>query len=296
MAGYGGIFLSKSAKHIRFEKNSHYYNIRVHEIRRRDGKTQRTLLLDGSTQSARFVGQSGMPYAYVDLSAKLISALKPNPRAMLVIGGGAYSIPEYVKKASPTSEVVVVEIDPEVTRIAKQFFLEDPPNTDIQTINEDGRFFLNENKRCFDLIYTDAYAGAFAIPAHLATREAFLRMQQALTPDGLIIFNISSALEGKHSPLFRSFFKTLAGVFPETMILATRPKQPESLQNAVLLASRSKEFSLSRALLAPFEPFRYDGLPITEDVPELTDDFAPTDYLGESLVTAFYPQSRRYQE
>jgi len=282
-----------ASKRIIFEKNSQYYNIRVHEGAQTDGSAVRTLLLDGSTQSARFVAKEGMPYQYIELSAQLIDALKPMPVRALALGGGGYSIPAHIKKRARASEVTVVEIDPEVTRVAERFFL-DGQNLGMVTLNEDGRVFLNRNTEQFDVIYTDAYSGAFAVPAHMATREAFIKIRDALSPDGIAIFNIASALEGENAALFRSLWRTFESIFAQKIIFATYLRDPVQPQNIIVLAKNTAQ-PFAEETLAPFAASRYKKTPNTWGIPLLIDDFAPTDALVESLVRTIYPALRQYQ-
>ncbi|MDP3963720.1 MAG: fused MFS/spermidine synthase [bacterium] len=293
-----------------FEKNSRYYNIRVHDAPTADGAVVRTLLLDGSTQSAKFLAKPQInansnadelgledrlfPYTYIELSAKLISALAPNPASLLAIGGGGYSIPEYVKTQSPHADVTVVEIDPKVTETAQRFFLHDP-GIAIQTIAEDGRTFLNNNRETFAVVYTDAYSGAFSVPGHLASREAFLLMEHALSEDGVLIMNIASALEGERGILFRSLWKTFDDIFPHKIILATAPRTPASSQNIIVVAAKQPA-ALNAQALQKFESWRYKKTPDTSDVASLTDEYAPTDHLVESLVADVYPYLRAYHQ
>src|SRR5262249_19521820 len=106
-AASGGDWIVHAA-HV-YEKNSRYYNIRVNEI---NGKV-RLLMLDGSLQSARSLAGGGMVFPYMELSSKIIKTLEPSPPSVLVIGGGGYTIPEFIKGYSPDSEITVVEIDPD---------------------------------------------------------------------------------------------------------------------------------------------------------------------------------------
>jgi len=288
-----------------YEKDSQYYNIRVVE-RPAFGIQQRVLLLDGSAQSAKIVGTGGagnskfdgkadyLVFPYIQLSARLIDACKPAPARALAIGGGAYSIPEYVQARYPASDMTVVEIDPEVTYAAKRFFWGTAAKS-IRTVEADGRVFLNGSAGRYDLIYTDAYNGAFSVPWHLATREALTAMRNALSDDGVLIVNIASSPEGPTSLLFRAFWKTCEGLFPQSVIFATRRDFPGELQNIIVLALKSKRPAFEEELAA-FEPFRYMRPVVTSDVPLLTDDFAPTDSLIEPLVLATYPSLQAYME
>jgi spermidine synthase len=271
-----------------YEKNSEYYNIRVNDV---SNGNVRLLLLDGSTNSARFVGLPGMPFPYVDMSSQMIRRLKPAPRSALALGGGGYSIPQYIKQYSPKTDVTVVEIDPEVTAVAKRLFLDDPA-IPIVTLNEDARIFLNHNRQQFEIIYTDAYSGAFSIPPTLASQEAFRVMDRALGSDGVIVFNIVSALSGPCSRVYGSLMKTMRDVFPNPAVFATRPDQPAVPQNIIVLAAK-RGHVLSEDVLQDFGPYRWRTVP--SDGLMLTDDFAPTDYLASDLVRVIYPRLRPFQ-
>jgi len=264
------------------------------------------LLLDGSAQSTKLVGTGGagnsrfdgkadyLVFPYIQLSARLIDAYKPAPARALAIGGGAYSIPEYVQARYPASDVTVVEIDPEVTDAAKRFFWGTAAKS-IRTVEADGRVFLNGSAGRYDLIYTDAYNGAFSVPWHLATREALTAMRDALRDDGVLIVNIASSPEGPTSLFFRAFWKTCEGLFPQAAIFATRRDFPGENQNIIVLALKSKRPAFEEDLAA-FEPFRYRRTVVTSDVPRLTDDYAPVDSLIEPLVIASYPSLKAYME
>jgi spermidine synthase len=273
---------SASAR-LLYEKDSQYYNIRVVE-RPAFGIQQRVLLLDGSTQSTKLVGPGGpedsrfdgkadyLVFPYIRLSALLIDAFKPAPARMLAIGGGAYSIPEYVQARYPASDITVAEIDPEVTAAAKRF---------LRTVEADGRIFLHDSVGRYDLIYTDAYNGAFSVPWHLASREALTAMREALSDDGVLIVNIASSPEGATSSFFRAFWKTFEGLFPQSAVFATNRDFPGEVQNIIVLALKSKGTVFEKDLAA-FELYRYRRTVVTSDVPMLTDDYAPTDSLIES--------------
>jgi spermidine synthase len=295
---------STSARLI-YEKDSQYYNIRVVE-RPAFGIQKRVLLLDGSTQGAKLVGSSDignirregksdyLVFPYIQLSAQLIDAFTPAPAKTLAIGGGAYSIPEYIQTRFPASDVTVVEIDPAVTDAAKRFFLGAAASS-IRTVEADGRVFLQNAAGRYDLIYTDVYNGAFSVPWHLASREALAAMRGALRDDGILIMNIASPLEGPTSALFRSFWKTCEGLFPQTAIFGTNKDFPGERQNIILLALKSKRLAFEEELKT-FESSRYRKEIPTGDVPILTDEYAPIDSLIEPLVLSLYPSLQEYME
>ena len=269
-----------------FEENSRYYSIRVNEI---DG-AERLLLLDGGINSGRDLQSDKILFPYVELSAKLIESLKPSPESVLIIGGGGYTVPEIIKQYAPQSDVTVVEIDPDVTKVARRFFLK-TPDIGITNLNEDGRVFLNRNRRQFDLVYTDAYANTGAIPPHLATREAFAAMGRALKPDGVVIFNVGSARSGDLGLVYQALYRTLRDVFPTIATFSTSPDDPSDAQNLIVIATNAK--SLPEDALRAFEPSRCREAPAAGLL--LTDDYSPTEYLAQGIIRRIYPKERRYR-
>ncbi len=272
------------SKNTIFEKNSLYYNIRVNDMHRSsDDAPMRWLLLDGSPQAARFLDTPDPALPYTDLSLKLIQSLKPAPESVLALGGGGYTIPEFIKRQSPQSDVTVVEIDPEVTATAERYFLNDP-GIPITTINADARIFLNENRKQYDIVYTDVYSSGFSVPPSLASREAFQLMRRAMKPDGILVLNICSAREGAGATIYQALYRTVADVFSGITVYSTSRTLSEP-QGIILIASNGNAFP-EDVFPNTLRPFRSHTPPAPGVL--LTDDFAPTDYLVRNLVRAIY--------
>jgi spermidine synthase len=105
----------------------------------------------------------------------------------------------------------VVEIDPEVSRIAYRY-LGIPKDTRIKTYNEDARWFVMNHKKDvqYDCIFLDAY-NDLSIPYHLTTREFIAQLKPLLKPDGIILANLIDDVET--GLLLPAFIKTLEAVF-----------------------------------------------------------------------------------
>lgn len=273
-----------------YEKNSQYYNIRVNDVVSQ-GVPLRYLMLDGSTHAARFVDNADPAVPYVDLSLRIIRNLKPNPESAVALGGGAYSVPELIRRYSPNTDVTVVEIDPEVTVAAKEFFINEPALL-IKTLNEDARVFLNENLKQYDVVYTDVYSAGDSVPPALSSREAFQLMKHAIKPDGIVVLNIFSAREGESAAVYRALYRTVSEIFPGIVVYTTMPNAPTEPQNMILVASNDKTLA-SDADPPNIAPFRCRTAPPPGLL--LTDDYAPTDYLTLSLARATYPGRRSLQ-
>jgi spermidine synthase len=94
----------------------------------------------------------------------------------------------------PKATIDVVEIDPMVTQIAKQYFnLKENPNLSIY--HQDARVFLNNTEKKYDVIFGDAFSSIYSIPYQLTTKEAIQKQFNILNNNGLIILNTISSIK-----------------------------------------------------------------------------------------------------
>ena len=157
---------------------------------------------------------------------RLVRAGAPEPRA-LVIGGGGYTFPRYAMEAMPESRVDVVEIDPKVTRVARDHLgLKDYDH--LRAIHMDGRQFVAERAApgSYDLVIQDA-VNDLSVPAHLMTKEYNDAVKAVLKPGGAYLLTIIDSIE--RGKLWKAAMATLAKTFPEkNVVLLTARDIPES--------------------------------------------------------------------
>jgi spermidine synthase len=145
-------------------------------------------------------------YTHMMMSSLLIA---PAPRDVLIIGLGGGSLPRALTQTLPLAHIDVVEIDPAVVRVARQYFGFVPgPNTTI--VEEDGRAFVKRMLRAgkhYDLVMLDAYDHEY-IPEHLLTREFLSEVKLLLQPGGVVAANTfsSSKLYDSESVTYRQVF------------------------------------------------------------------------------------------
>jgi spermidine synthase len=239
---------------------------------------------------------------YTD-SFQLAKIFRPALKRILVIGGGGGIGPRKFTTDDPDCEVDLVEIDPEVIRISKQYFhLEESPRLRIHC--EDGRRFVRRTELKYDLVVLDAYTIGGQIPFHLTTREFMEEVKSKLAPGGVLLANINASLEGKKSRVLRAEQKTFQQVFDavhvfprplaDTERVPGKPLDQLRTRNVMLIAlngepswerKRVVEFATGVAKRgeAPTPTFLDDaermleGLLPIQDVPILTDDYAPVD-------------------
>jgi len=154
----------------------------------------------------------GLPYAK---SAMIGLAFTEQLDRILVVGVGAGNIPMFLRKYYSDAQIDMVDIDPQIIALAKEYFnfLEDDS---LQAHAQDGRAFIENTQKPYDLIFLDAYTAA-GIPRHLATKEFLRSLKKALKPSGVIIANMWST--PKVNPLYRSMLRTYQEVFQEVYTL-----------------------------------------------------------------------------
>ncbi|MGI8468180.1 MAG: fused MFS/spermidine synthase [Pyrinomonadaceae bacterium] len=255
---------------------------RVRIFRTTDKETNKpmeVLTLDPfSTQSAMFLDSDEMVLKYARFY-HLLRHFKPDFQKTLIIGGAGYSFPKDYLRKYPDKKIDVVEIDPQMTEIARKYFrLKD--NLNMRIFHEDGRVFLNQTKEKYDVVLVDAFGAVFSVPFQLTTVEAVRKMSGILNENGLVIVNLISAVEGDDSKFLQAEYKTCAEVFPNVLLFKVRlEKDDAATQNLILVASKSKNISLKsndEEISQLFQNLYKKPLNLT--VPALTDDFAPVEY------------------
>ncbi|MGH2403322.1 MAG: spermidine synthase [bacterium] len=286
----GGAPIPLPTSRVIFEKDSAYHQISVLE----DG-LNRYLRFNRSFQGGMVLRDPfESPFLYTSY-AHLAMVFHPAVRRVLVVGLGAGSIPKRFGRDYPDVSIDTVELDPTVVDVAKRYF-EVKDDARQRIIVQDGRVFVRRSEAKYDLIVLDAYF-AEGIPFHLATKEFLELVRDHLTPGGIVVSNIIGALEGPQSTLFRALYKTYASVFPglypfpTAFGLARNPTETRT----IILISMGRSGMRGDEILASARRLRADGrvrLPLdryasdfydrkvtTDDVPLLTDNYAPVDIL-----------------
>ena len=198
------------------------------------------------------------------------------------------------RRVDSNIEIDAVEIDPEVIRMARDFFNVRESNN-LHLHAQDGRLFLTRTQNQYDIILLDAYF-TDAMPFHLTTKEFFELAQKKLTPNGIVVANLISAVTGPSGRIARAFVRTQRQIFPQAYVFAARRPDHASLdtiQNVIVVATREKQrleikeivkraTAIDRGLFPdPIQDIAvaYFDKTLPEDVPVLTDDYAPTDNL-----------------
>ena len=113
----------------------------------------RMLLLDGLVMVAE-----EDEYIYHEMLVHPAMVVHPNPKNILIIGGGDGGAAREVLKYE-VEKVTIVDIDQRVIEVAKQYFPKmskgffDPR---VKIVNADGALYVKENVNQFDIIFVDS--------------------------------------------------------------------------------------------------------------------------------------------
>jgi predicted membrane-bound spermidine synthase/Tfp pilus assembly protein PilF len=209
---------------------------------------KRSFIQDLLTHSAMVVGDiSVLEYSYEQIMAAVTHRFtqgRDRP-SFLILGGGGYVFPRYLKHKWPSSVVDVVEIDPGVTKAAIEAFGLDP-NTDINTFTLDARNYVDElvaaenlgrTPKKYDFIYEDAL-DHYSVPFQLTTREFNEKIAKVLADDGIYLIEL---IDTANSGLFLgAVLNTLQLTFPFVTAISERNVPPEDRNTFVVLAAKRK--------------------------------------------------------
>jgi len=272
-----------------FRQDTQYHRITVTE-----SGNSRNLRFDASRQSGLDMRDGITSTVRYPDYIQLAMALKPTASRALVLGLGGGIITRRLWHDYPAMKVDSVEIDPVVIDVAKRYF-NLPTDARLRVFNQDARRYVQTAKDTYDLVVVDTYY-ADALPFHLTTQEFFAETKSKMATDGVLAYNVISALTGDDSKLFRSLYKTAGTQFRHLWVFSVNAgtkAMPESRQNIIVLATDADVTGpqlLARIAsgidgrsqvpgLSKMGADLYTRMVELGDVPLLTDAYAPTDSL-----------------
>ena len=167
------------------------------------------LVLDGAIQCTE-----RDEFSYQEMIAHLPLATHPNPKKVLVIGGGDGGVVREVLKHPSVKSVVLCDIDEAVVRVSRQFLphmsaLLDDPRVTVHI--GDGFKFLADNTSPYDVIITDS-SDPVGPAESLFQKPYFELLHGALAPGGHI--STQAECQWVHLPLIKELVEAVRQVFP----------------------------------------------------------------------------------
>lgn len=248
----------------------------------------------------------GQYFEHMALGAHFLEDAPGKPIRVLLIGYAGGTVHRVLRDTRPANrplDVLGVEIDPEVVRVADEHlghaelraeYAEGraAPGDRLRIITgEDGRTVVNALSKSeqFDVILVDAYARTNYLPFQLASLEFFERLRTHLAPGGWIGVNVLGS--GTRSPVAKSVAMTMSRGLGATF-LAPNASYPG---NVILWSGHDKvsaprvrggelpQFLMRRAAYGA-ERMLVRYRPESETDPRVvifTDDKSPSDSLAD---------------
>lgn len=150
----------------------------------------------------------------------------PEPRRVLLIGGGAGGGVREILRHPAIEEVTYLELDPAIIRLAEEFLppeesevLADPR---VKIIHRDGRLYLERTGADYDSIILNLPDPLTARINRYYTREFFALARSRLRAGGVLGFGVTSSpnyVSGELRNFLGCLYQTLKEVFPAVAIV-----------------------------------------------------------------------------
>jgi MFS family permease len=195
------------------------------------GTPLRLLRADHSFIGGLWVDAKEPAFGFVHL-LEAVRLARPEGQRLLLVGLGIGSVSTALAEVGVSTDVV--EIDPEVVRMARAFFGYEPTG---RVFVEDARTLIRRLDERYDFIVHDAFTGG-SVPEHLLSVEVLRRLQQLLVPGGVLALNFVAGDNGQLAAPLYVVQSTLRAVFPHLRAFRDGPAEAAStLSNFVFFAS-----------------------------------------------------------
>ena len=149
-----------------------------------------------------------LPQRYWYKAVEEVSSRLNEPARALLVGVGGGTILHLLSRKFPRLQMVGVEIDEEILKIARQFFeLDQIPNLEI-VVGEGGEYISSYQGESFDLVFVDAYLGG-NFPLHFEEEQFLAHLRHKTNLKGLVVINRTGGFDRSafEKLLFRVFAK-----------------------------------------------------------------------------------------
>ncbi|KAI0997517.1 Spermidine synthase [Podosphaera aphanis] len=188
-------------------------------------------------------------FAYQEMITHLAMNSHPEPKKVLVIGGGDGGVLREVIKHDCVEEAILCDIDEAVIRLSKQYL----PGMSVSFQHPkvkvhvgDGFKFLNDYKNAFDVIITDSSDPEG--PAESLFEKPYFELLFGALKEGGVISTQGSENQWLHLPLITNLKKSCREVFPNVEYAYTTIPTYPSGQIGFMVCSKDANRDLKTPL------------------------------------------------
>ncbi len=206
---YPDIKISLKGK-LLYKEKTPYQDLRIY-------KTEcfgNLLLLDGAIQTTE-----KDEFIYHEMLTHTVMLIHPQPKRILIIGGGDGGILKEVTKYKDVESIYLVEIDKRVIEISQKYLKAICQNSfedkRVNIIIEDGAKFVKKTKEKFDIVIVDS-PDPIGVAKVLFSTKFYKDIFNCLGKDGLIIRHTGSTI--LQESVLEGNWKILNKIFPYVWI------------------------------------------------------------------------------
>ncbi|MBS3053496.1 MAG: methyltransferase domain-containing protein [Candidatus Aenigmarchaeota archaeon] len=171
------------------------------------------LFLDGDIQSSQYD-----EHVYHECLVQPAMLQHPNPKKVLILGGGEGATLREVLKHKSVEKAVMIDIDEELVKICKEHLPEwhqesfDDKRAEILFM--DAFKYLKETEEKFDVIIEDLLSPDLEASEALFRKELFTGIKNALAKDGIAVFQSGRTdIVSDTGVYYKKFFDLVSGCF-----------------------------------------------------------------------------------
>jgi len=184
-------------------------------------------------------------FAYQEMIAFIPLNAHPNPKRVLVIGGGDGGVVRELLKHPLVEEVVLCEIDEAVIRVSRQylsFMSESFNNPKVKVEIEDGQHYVKKHKNEFDVIITDSSDPKG--PAEVLFEKNYYQSLYECLKSGGIVCSQAETI-WFHLPFIKTLYSMAQSIFQSVAYASVMVATYPAGQIGFLLASKDQVVDFS---------------------------------------------------
>ncbi len=183
------------------------------------------LVLDGAVQTTSMDG-----HIYNEMISHVPLSIHPNPRKVLIIGGGDCGVAKEATKYASVERIDLVEIDEIVVQASKRYLPEVSGNLSdprVRYLYADGVEFVKTIQNEYDVIIVDS-SDPVGPAQQLFEISFYKNLKTALKEDGLMVCQSQSPIF--HDDVMRQSYRRIGQLFSHTRLYtAVVPTYPGGL-------------------------------------------------------------------
>lgn len=220
-----------------YQTNSLGFSCKITDVLRKEETKYQTLAVVDTVQFGKMLLLDGMvmttdldEYVYHEMISQVALNSHPNPRKVLIIGGGDGGALREVVNHPHVEKGTLVEIDAKVIEASKDFFPKlssSFAHEKAEVIIDNGIEFVKKHKDCFDLVIVDS-TEPVGPAIELFSPGFYENVFTALHEDGFLVVQSESPFINPE--VIKTAYGGIAGIFPITKLyLASIPTYPSGL-------------------------------------------------------------------